>query len=150
MTDARNNLDNWPDPALMWLLAVLLAALLSLCSCSPRVVEHLTVQRDTTYIERTQIDSVFRRDSVFVREKGDTVFVYQERVREHFRFIHDTVSVVKVDSVAFERIKEVEVVQPIPKIQQAKIRAFWWLLAGLCAALLWIFRKPIMKLIKLI
>ena len=148
------NLNSAPDPHRRELLAVLalVAAILSLsmiASCSPRIVEHIVHQRDTTYIERLQIDSVFKRDSVYVREKEDTVYIFQERVRERYKFVHDTVSLVRIDSVAFETVKEVEVVQPLTWWQTARIRAFWYLLAGLSLALLWIFRKPILTLLKL-
>ena len=148
------NLNSAPDPHRRELLAVLalVAAILSLTfvsGCSPRIVEHIVRQSDTTYIERLQVDSVFRRDSVFVREKGDTVFIYQERVRERYKFVHDTTSLVRIDSVAVETVKEVEVVQPLTWWQTARIRAFWYRLAGLAAALLWIFRKPLLNLLKL-
>jgi hypothetical protein len=42
---------------------------------------------------------------------------------------------------------EVKVEKPLTVGQRAKIGAFWWLLAGLVAALAWIFRKPLLKLI---
>lgn len=47
------------------------------------------------------------------------------------------------------RIETVEVAQPLTRWQELKIGAFWYLLAGLIAALLWIIRKPLLKLIKL-
>ena len=50
-------------------LAIALAILL-VTACSPRIVEHVRVQRDTTYIERLQVDSLYIRDSVFIREKS--------------------------------------------------------------------------------
>ena len=126
------------------LLVVLLAA-----ACSPRIVESITTKHDTTYVERLRIDSLYQRDSVFVREKGDTVFIYTEKVRDRFRLLRDTVRLVQIDSVAYETVKEVKVEQPLSAWKTAKIRAFWWLVAGLLAALLWIFRKPILKLFRL-
>ena len=53
----------------------------------------------------------------------------------------------KRDSTA---IKEVYMEKPLSAIQKAKIGAFWWLLGGLALALLWIFRKPILSLLKTI
>jgi len=117
-----------------------------LCAgCSPKIVERVVVQRDTTVVHHR--DSIFTRDSIYIREwmKGDTVYVdrfrdryiYKDRWRDSIqvREVHDTTAV------------EVKVEKPLTVGQRAKIGAFWWLLAGLVAALAWIFRKPLLKLI---
>lgn len=44
--------------------------------------------------------------------------------------------------------KEVPVEKKLSWWQKFRIDSFWWLLAGLVSSLLWIFRKPIVKLIK--
>ena len=55
----------------------------------------------------------------------------------------------KTDSVVIkEVVKEVEVEKPLSWAQTTKIGAFWWLVGGLLLALLWIFRKPLLKLLK--
>ena len=135
---------------IFWLglfLAVLLSQLVfSSCSTVREVVRY---QRDTTYVERFRVDSVYKKDSVFVREKGDTVYIYKEKVREKYKLVRDTVRLVKVDSVAVERVKEVKVEKPLSAWKSAKIGAFWWLVAALVALLIWTFRKPLLKLIKL-
>ena len=75
--------------------AVLIAAALLVASCSPRIVERLVYQHDTTQVVR--IDSVryWQKDSVFIREKGDTVFQYVERIRYSDRFRIDTLREVR-------------------------------------------------------
>ena len=118
-------------------------------SCSPKIYERVVYQHDTTYVQQVKVDSVYRRDSVFVREKGDTVFIYKERIRDRYVFRHDTLRLVKVDSVAVERVKEVEVEKPLSAWKTAKIEAFWWLVASVLLLLLWTFRKPILKLLHL-
>lgn len=118
-------------------------------SCSPKIYERVVYQHDTTYVQQVKVDSVYRRDSVFVREKGDTVFIYKERIRDRYVFRHDTLRLVKVDSVVVERVKEVEVEKPLSAWKTAKIEAFWWLIASVLLLLLWTFRKPILKLLHL-
>lgn len=145
-----NNQDNSWMGCVFWIGAVL-AVLLSLCflhSCSPRIVEHISYQRDTTYIKEVQVDSVYKRDSVYVREKGDTIYIYKEKVRDRYKLLRDTIRVVRVDSVAVERINEVQVAAPLSWWQKAKIRAFWWLAGAVLLLALWVFRKPLLKLIK--
>ena len=123
--------------------AVLIAAALLVASCSPRIVERLVYQHDTTQVVR--IDSVryWQKDSVFIREKVDTVFQYVEKVRYRDRFRIDTLKEVREvhDTTFFERKVEKE----LSVGQKAKIGAFWWLLAGLAACLVWIFRKPLLS-----
>lgn len=128
------------------LLLVLIA--MAATACSPRVIETIHYQHDTTYIEHIKIDSIYKRDSIYIKDKGDTVWIYKELWREKYKYLRDTVNVVRVDSVTVEREKIVEVEKPLTWWQSLKMKAFPWLL-GLAGALgLWTFRKPILKLIK--
>ena len=52
----------------------------------------------------------------------------------------------KTDSTA---IKIVKVEKPLSWWQKARIGAFWWLCGALVLALLWIFRKPLLSLLKI-
>ena len=139
------------SPFIIWLLGslLLLAAMAAATSCSPRIIENIRYQRDTTYVQQMKVDSVYRRDSVFIKEKGDTVIIYKERIRDRYVFRHDTLRLVKVDSVVVERVKEVKVEKPLSAWKTAKIAAFWWLVAAVLLLLLWTFRKPILKLLHL-
>lgn len=142
-----------PDPcdrflacALALLAAVVLALLLT--ACSPRVIETIQVQHDTTYVERVRVDSVWRRDSIYIKDKGDTVWIYKEMWRDRYKLLRDTVRVVRVDSVAVEREVIVEVEKPLSWWQTLKLRSFWPFCGALFALLAWTFRKPLWKLIK--
>ena len=121
--------------------------LVMLSSCSPRVIEHIRYQHDTTYVEKVQIDSIYKRDSVYVKEKGDTIYIYKEKIRDRYKFLRDTVRVVKVDSVMVEHVKEVQVEKKLSWWQRWRMNAFPWLLGAVVLLLLWTFRKLIVKLI---
>jgi hypothetical protein len=131
----------------VFIISLILVALCAAGCCTTKVVEHIVHQRDTTYIERQKVDSLYRRDSVFVREKGDTVYIYKEKIRDRYRYIHDTVRLVKIDTV--QAVKEVPVAQPLTLGEQVRLRAFWGLLCGFLLLLLWTFRKPLIKLLKI-
>jgi len=144
-----------PDPslysrmlAITGLCLLALAAAMLFSSCSPRVIETIHYQHDTTYVERLKIDSIFQRDSIYIRDHGDTVWIYKEMWRDRWHFQRDTIDRVRVDSVAVEREKIVEVEKPLSWWQSLKIAAFPWLLGLLTATGLWTFRKPLLKLIK--
>ena len=120
---------------------ILLFAAMLLAGCSPRIVERVVVQRDTTTVHHR--DTTFRRDSVYIREwmKGDTVFVDRFRDRYVFRDRwRDSVSVREVhDTTAVE----VRVEKSLSWSQKAKIGLFPWLLLACVGLLLWTFRKRI-------
>lgn len=128
------------------LCLLLLVAAMLFASCSPRVIETIHYQHDTTYVERLKVDSIFYRDSIYIKDHGDTVWIYKEQWRDRWHFQRDTIDRVRVDSVTVEREKVVEVEKPLTKWQSLKIRAFPWLL-GLAGALgLWTLRKPLLKI----
>lgn len=124
-----------------------LALLLLLAGgCSPRIYERVITQRDTTYIVKRDSVKFYDRDSIFVREKGDTIYKYVEKWKYRDRVRVDTILQVRVDSVAVERIKEVKIEKPLSWWQSFKIGAFWWLCGAVALLLLWTFRKLIFKL----
>lgn len=114
---------------------------MALPACSPKIVERIVVQRDTLQVHHR--DSIFTKDSVYIREwmKGDTVYldrfrdryIYKDRWRDSIqvRERHDTTTV------------EVKVERELSWAQRAKIKAFPWLLLSVIGAMLWIFRKYI-------
>ena len=132
------------------LLIMLIGIMGMALSCSPKIIERVVYQKDTTYISK--IDSVYKyeRDSVFVKEKGDTVYKYVEKLRYRDRYKVDTLIKVKVDSLVIENVKEVKVSVPLSKWKSFKLDAFWWLAGAVLLLLLWTFRKPILALLKLI
>jgi len=130
------------------LLSTLLCFTLILPGCSPKIVERVVYQRDTTTVHHR--DSIYFRDSVYVKEwlKGDTVYI--EKFKDRFIYKdrwRDSITV-RIDSVAVESIKEVKVEKPLSWWQKCRIGAFWWLLGGLVACIVWIFRKPLLSLLK--
>ena len=84
-------------------LAAVCALLLTSCTTRERVVMVETTRTDTTYITKHQRDSIWLHDSIFVSEKqkGDTVYVLQERWRTRYvdRATHDTIYHFLTDSV---------------------------------------------------
>ena len=88
---------------LFWgLLACAVLTLLFGCTTT-RYVPVPSVSVDSVYVDRWLRDSVYLHDSVFVNRysKGDTVFVDKVVTRYKYkdRLRHDTVAVVRVDSV---------------------------------------------------
>ena len=91
---------------------VMLLFLLLLCGCRTEYVPIESVRYDSVMIEKLMRDSVFVRDSVYLREKGDTVYVEKDRYVYVYRSV--------VDTFFAEKIREVEVPVPVER------KLTWW------------------------
>ena len=122
--------------------ALLLAALLLFSGCkTTRCIpstEYIT--RDSIVVQyHTDSVRVIDRDSVFVREKGDTVFVSvtKWRVRDHIVNRTDTVYQDRGHTVVQTEVQEV-----VPGYYKSTSAGFWVLLAILLAFIAWrVLRK---------
>ena len=123
------------------LLTIVCAVMiLSSCGALRKQIETAYV-RDTTYISKVQVDSVFKRDSIFVREKNDTIYVYKEKVRDRYRLLRDTVYQHSVDSVYVDKVREVKVEKQLNAWQKFRLRGFWVLAAMVGGYITWKYRK---------
>ena len=104
------------------------------------------IKHDSVFVERQKVDSVYLRDSVFVREKGDTVYIYKNRLHYKYRYLRDTVAVVQRDTVKLTVIKAVD--KDLTWWQTFRLKWFGTICTMLMAAIAWIFRKPLIKIIK--
>lgn len=118
----------------------------TLPGCSPKIIEKVVYQHDTTTVHHR--DSIFTKDSIYIREwmKGDTVYI--DRYRDRYIYKDRWRDSISTNEVHDTTLVEKKVEKPLSPMQKAKIGAFWWLLAGLAAALAWIFRKPLISLLR--
>ena len=142
------NIKHWRHPgrSVVFIAFLIFLSVSILPGCSPKIIEKITVQHDTTQVVKLDSVWVFEKDSVFVKERGDTVFTYVEKIRYRDRFKVDTLLTIREfhDTTTVEKKVEKELTVG----QKMKIKSFWFPLIGLIAALVWIFRKPIINLIK--
>ena len=122
---------------------VMLLFLLLLCGCRTEYVPIESVRYDSVMIEKLMRDSVFVRDSVYMKEKGDTVFKYKDR----FVYVYKN----RVDTFFAEKIREIEVPVPVERKltwwERVKLNYAEWVIAMLVAIALvyalrqWLARK---------
>lgn len=128
-----------------WIIVPLLLLLLvELQSCSPRIIEHYSTVRDTTYITQHLRDSIFERDSIYVREKADTVYQYVEKWRTRYLQKTDTIYQAVHDTTTVTTT--IEVPRRKGWLDKTKDYAIWILLGALVFA----YRKQIITLIKML
>lgn len=125
---------------------ILLLSFQALSGCSPKIIEK--VKTEYVYQNVHHRDTLITRDSIYIREwlKDDTVYIEKYKDRYVFRDRwRDSISIREVhDTTTVEKKVERELTAG----QKMKINSFWWLLIGLIASIGWIFRKPIVNLIK--
>ena len=122
---------------------VMLLFLLLLCGCRTEYVPIESVRYDSLMIEKLMRDSVFVRDSVYLKEKGDTIYKYKDR----FVYVYKN----RVDTFFAEKIREVEVPVPVERKltwwERVKLNYAEWVIAVLVAIALvyalrqWLARK---------
>lgn len=89
-----------------------------LCSCtSVRYVPVESVKTDSIYINKLQVDSIYMQDSVYVKEKGDTIYMYKFKYLDRYKMLTDTMYVNRTDTI----YNVVEVEKPLTKWQKVKL-----------------------------
>lgn len=122
---------------------VMLLFLLLLCGCRTEYVPVESVRYDSVMIEKLMRDSVFVRDSVYLQEKGDTIYKYKDR----FVYVYKN----RVDTFLAEKIREIEVPVPVERNltwwERVKLNYAEWVIAVIVAVALvyalrqWLARK---------
>ena len=104
---------------------------------------HYTDRLDSIFITAVQRDSIYLHDSIYVREKGDTVYKYVEKLRYKYVNSVDTLyrTIVRVDTAYVDRTKLEEYEKPVyieKKVEWYNKVCMW--LGRICclAAILWV------------
>lgn len=106
-------------------LAPFMCMLFVICSC--RTVKYVpveTVKVDTTYINKLQRDSIYMLDSVYVKEKGDTVLIEKYKYLYRDKLVRDTLYIAKTDSIQVPYPVEKE----LTKWQQFRMNFGGWVI----------------------
>lgn len=80
----------------MRLKNILLCMVILLCSCRTEYVPLEVVRYDSIMTEKLMRDSVYVRDSVYIQEKGDTVYKYRDKYIYVLKELTDTVYMERV------------------------------------------------------
>ena len=104
---------------------------------STRVSTH---QMDSIFARMTQRDSIYVHDSIYVREKGDTVYQYVEKLR--YKYVNSVDTLYKyrtlLDTVYIERRDSIRVEKPVYIEKTRRWYEKWLMWAGgmCCTALI--------------
>lgn len=135
-----------------YLTALIALLMLAGCASTRRAVNTYQMQQDSTYNSVQRLDSLFRvmmqrdstyrRDSIYIWEKGDTVTKYMERTKYRIVTRTDTLyrDRLRTDTLYINRTDSVTVEKPVYIEKQMKWydKGFIWVGRLCClAAILW-------------
>lgn len=84
------------------------------CGTARRAAQsHASIVQDTLIRQTIRIDSVCKLDSVYIRDRGDTLIKTVTRWRVRDRLIRDTLRISVHDTVRIDKVIEQEVPQPL-------------------------------------
>ena len=82
-----------------FLISLLVFIIYMLASCKTEYIPYESARFDSVFFAKIQKDSIFVKDSVFIKEKGDTVFKDRFKVIYKYVLHRDTVLSVRKDSI---------------------------------------------------
>lgn len=122
------------------LILMLLTILLHGCAPIKYVpVENVKVEYRTR--DSIRYDSIYKHDSVYIKEKGDTIYKYIKQVENRYLFINKTDTVLQTDSVQVPYPVE----KKLTKWESIKLDMGGWMFGALIVLLLYILYRRHIK-----
>ena len=132
------------DIAILELLVTCIVLLVLFNSC--KQIQYVDRVQEVIRVDtQVQHDSVYVRDSIYVENKGDTIYLTKWKDKYLYKYIYNTDSIVRVDSIPYPVYVKEEVVRN-SGFAKFCITVFWTII-GSC--LLWIGYKIVRFRLKL-
>ena len=104
---------------ILFLLFMIL--LLDSCKVNEKIVEVPIPQIKTEikYIDKVKYDSIYLKDSVYIVQKGDTIYNNKGAYRYKYKYFKDTVIVNKTDTITrLHKVIEIKVKNQLNTVQK--------------------------------
>lgn len=120
---SRFKFPDWLDAVLSFVAIVVMAiVIVCLTGCkATQPNEIVKTEYIDRYIDRLKVDSIYRHDSIYIKEKNDTIYEYREIELYRNRYLHDTIHVAITDTITNYEVKEVE--KKLTRWQSVKMEA---------------------------
>ncbi|MCL2650310.1 MAG: hypothetical protein FWD60_04685 [Candidatus Azobacteroides sp.] len=126
------------------LFAILFISFFLFVGCKTKYIP--VEQTHTEYLDRFVRDSIYMRDSIYIHEKGDTVFYYRDRYVYVNKIKHDSIYI--HDSIPYEvQVIKEKITNKLTWLQQTQVYIGWLAITGL---LVFLFIKYKSKLLSII
>ena len=106
------------------LFLLFMTLLLGSCKVKEKIVEVPIPQIKTEikYIDKVKCDSIYLKDSVYIIQKGDTIYNNKVAYRYKYKYLKDTITINKTDTITkLQKITEIKVQNQLNVIQKVLI-----------------------------
>ena len=103
------------------LFLLFMTLLLDSCKVKEKIVEVPIPQIKTEikYIDKVKYDSIYLKDSVYIIQKGDTVYNNKVAYRYKYKYLKDTITINKADTITrLQKITEIKVKNQLNVVQK--------------------------------
>lgn len=104
---------------LVWMLLIFICGIILIAFGSCRSIKFVpieTIKHDSVYITQHQKDSIYIHDSIYQKEKGDTVLIEKWHTRYIEKQVRDTLIQIQRDTIP----------QPYPYEVEVPAQLSWW------------------------
>ena len=106
------------------LFLLFMTLLLGSCKVKEKIVEVPIPQIKTEikYIDKVKYDSIYLKDSVYIIQKGDTIYNIKVAYRYKYKYLKDTIIVNKTDTITkLQKVTEIKVKNQLNVVQKVLI-----------------------------
>lgn len=102
-------------------------------------VEIPKIKTEIKYIDKLQHDSIYLKDSIFIYQKGDTIFNNKILYQYKYKYLRDTININKIDTI----YKPIKITETIVKNELNSIQKtlVYIGLFALIFVIIWIYRQ---------
>ena len=103
------------------LFLLFMTLLLGSCKVKEKIVEvHIPqIKTEIKYIDKVKYDSIYLKDSVYIIQKGDTIYNTKVAYRYKYKYLKDTVAVNKIDTITrLQKVTEIKVKNQLNIVQK--------------------------------
>lgn len=103
------------------LFLLFITLLLGSCKVKEKIVEVPIPQIKTEikYIDKVKYDSIYLKDSVYIVQKGDTIYNNKVAYRYKYKYLKDTITVNKTDTITrLQKVTEIKVQNQLNTVQK--------------------------------
>ena len=104
---------------LVWMLLIFICGIILIAFGSCRSIKYVpieTIKHDSVYITQHQKDSIYIHDSIYQKEKGDTILIEKWHTRYIEKQVRDTLIQIERDTIP----------QPYPYEVEVPAQLSWW------------------------
>ena len=103
------------------LFLLFMTLLLGSCNVKEKIVEVPIPQIKTEikYIDKVKYDSIYLKDSVYIIQKGDTIYNTKVAYRYKYKYLKDTITINKTDTITrLQKVTEIKVKNQLNIVQK--------------------------------